>query len=250
MSDDIRLRPLLGVPRIAAGDDLAGALAAAAQRSQVALRGAVLVVCQKVVSKQEGRVVDLASITPSAEAARIAAEDGKDPRQIEVILRETRRVVRRGHGVLITETHHGFVCANAGVDLSNAPADGYAVLLPVDPDASARRLRAELLARGADEPLGVVISDTFGRPWREGLVDVAIGSAGFRPLDDWRGRADLRGRELTVTVNATADQLAAAAGLLMAKDAGIPAVLCEGVTLEGDGTAQELVRKAAIDLFR
>ncbi|HVH07488.1 MAG TPA: coenzyme F420-0:L-glutamate ligase [Myxococcota bacterium] len=250
MSGDIRLRPLLGVPRIAAGDDLAGALAAAAQRSQVALRGAVLVVCQKVVSKQEGRVVDLASITPSAEAARIAAEDGKDPRQIEVILRETRRVVRRGHGVLITETHHGFVCANAGVDLSNAPADGYAVLLPVDPDASARRLRAELLARGADEPLGVVISDTFGRPWREGLVDVAIGSAGFRPLDDWRGRADLRGRELTVTVNATADQLAAAAGLLMAKDAGIPAVLCEGVTLEGDGTAQELVRKAAIDLFR
>ena len=250
MSGDIRLRPLLGVPRIAAGDDLAGALAAAAQRSQVALRGAVLVVCQKVVSKQEGRVVDLASIAPSAEAARIAAEDGKDPRQIEVILRETRRVVRRGHGVLITETHHGFVCANAGVDLSNAPADGYAVLLPVDPDASARRLRAELLARGADEPLGVVISDTFGRPWREGLVDVAIGSAGFRPLDDWRGRADLRGRELTVTVNATADQLAAAAGLLMAKDAGIPAVLCEGVTLEGDGTAQELVRKAAIDLFR
>ena len=250
MSGDIRLRPLLGVPRIAAGDDLAGALAAAAQRSQVALRGGVLVVCQKVVSKQEGRVVDLASITPSAEAARIAAEDGKDPRQIEVILRETRRVVRRGHGVLITETHHGFVCANAGVDLSNAPADGYAVLLPVDPDASARRLRAELLARGADEPLGVVISDTFGRPWREGLVDVAIGSAGFRPLDDWRGRADLRGRELTVTVNATADQLAAAAGLLMAKDAGIPAVLCEGVTLEGDGTAQELVRKAAIDLFR
>ena len=250
MSGDIRLRPLLGVPRIAAGDDLAGALATAAQRAQVALRGGVLVVCQKVVSKQEGRVVDLASITPSAEAARIAAEDGKDPRQIEVILRETRRVVRRGHGVLITETHHGFVCANAGVDLSNAPADGYAVLLPVDPDASARRLRAELLARGADEPLGVVISDTFGRPWREGLVDVAIGSAGFRPLDDWRGRADLRGRELTVTVNATADQLAAAAGLLMAKDAGIPAVLCEGVTLEGDGTAQELVRKAAIDLFR
>jgi coenzyme F420-0:L-glutamate ligase/coenzyme F420-1:gamma-L-glutamate ligase len=250
VSRDIRLRPLLGVPRIAAGDDLAGALAAAAQRAQVALTGGVLVVCQKVVSKQEGRVVDLASIAPGAEAARIAAEDGKDPRQIEVILRETRRVVRRGHGVLITETHHGFVCANAGVDLSNAPAEGYAVLLPVEPDASARRLRAELLARGAAEPLGVVVSDTFGRPWREGLVDVAIGSAGFRPLDDWRGRADLRGRELTVTVNATADQLAAAAGLLMAKDAGIPAVFCEGVTLEGDGTAQELVRKAAIDLFR
>lgn len=250
MTSEIRLRPLLGVPRIGAGDDLAGALAAAAKRGGVALRGGVLVVCQKVVSKQEGRVVDLASIAPGAEAVRIAAEDGKDAQQIEVILRETKRVVRRGHGVLITETHHGFVCANAGVDLSNAPADGHAVLLPVDPDASARRLRGDLLAHGAGEPLGIVVSDTFGRPWREGLVDVAIGCAGFRPLDDWRGRADLRGRELSVTVNATADQLAAAAGLLMAKDAGIPAVFCEGVTLSGDGSAQELVRKSAIDLFR
>jgi coenzyme F420-0:L-glutamate ligase/coenzyme F420-1:gamma-L-glutamate ligase len=250
MSREIRLRPLLGVPKIGAGDDLARALADAARGSDVALRAGVLVVCQKVVSKQEGRVVELASVTPGAEAARIAAEDGKDPRQIEVILRETRRIVRRGHGVLITETHHGFVCANAGVDLSNAPADDCAVLLPVDPDASARRLRGELLALGAGEPLGVVVSDTFGRPWREGLVDLAIGSAGFRPLDDWRGRADLRGRELTVTVNATADQLAAAAGLLMAKDAGIPAVFVEGVTLEGDGSAKELVRNASIDLFR
>jgi coenzyme F420-0:L-glutamate ligase/coenzyme F420-1:gamma-L-glutamate ligase len=250
VSREIRLRPLLGVPKIGAGDDLARALADAARGSDVALRAGVLVVCQKVVSKQEGRVVELASVTPGAEAARIAAEDGKDPRQIEVILRETRRIVRRGHGVLITETHHGFVCANAGVDLSNAPADDCAVLLPVDPDASARRLRGELLALGAGEPLGVVVSDTFGRPWREGLVDLAIGSAGFRPLDDWRGRADLRGRELTVTVNATADQLAAAAGLLMAKDAGIPAVFVEGVTLEGDGSAKELVRNASIDLFR
>jgi coenzyme F420-0:L-glutamate ligase/coenzyme F420-1:gamma-L-glutamate ligase len=247
---EIRLRPLHGVPRICAGDDLAGVLAAAARAGGIPLARGVLVVCQKVVSKQEGRVVDLATVTPGAEAAQIAKEDGKDPRQIEIILRETKRIVRRGHGVLITETHHGFVCANAGVDLSNAPADGYAVLLPVDPDASARRLRAELLARGAAEPLGVVVSDTFGRPWREGLVDVAIGCAGFRPLDDWRGRADLRGRELTVTVNATADQLAAAAGLLMAKDAGIPAVFADGVTLEGDGTAQELVRKATIDVFR
>jgi coenzyme F420-0:L-glutamate ligase/coenzyme F420-1:gamma-L-glutamate ligase len=250
VSREIRLRPLLGVPRIGAGDDLARALADAARGSDVALRAGVLVVCQKVVSKQEGRVVELASVTPGAEAARIAAEDGKDPRQIEVILRETRRIVRRGHGVLITETHHGFVCANAGVDLSNAPADDCAVLLPVDPDGSARRLRGELLALGAGAPLGVVVSDTFGRPWREGLVDLAIGSAGFRPLDDWRGRADLRGRELTVTVNATADQLAAAAGLLMAKDAGIPAVFVEGVTLDGDGSAQELVRNASIDLFR
>lgn len=250
MTGEIRLRGLPGMPRIVPGDDLAGLLADAARRAGVALRGGVLVVCQKVVSKQEGRVIELAEIAPSEEAWRIAREDEKDPRQIEVILRETKRIVRRGHGVLIAETHHGFVCANAGVDLSNAPADGFAVLLPIDPDASARRLRGELLARGGGEPFGVVVSDTFGRPWREGLVDVAIGCAGLRPLDDWRGRADLRGRELSVTVTATADQLAAAAGLLMAKDAGIPAVWAEGVAVIGDGSAQELVRKSAIDLFR
>jgi coenzyme F420-0:L-glutamate ligase/coenzyme F420-1:gamma-L-glutamate ligase len=250
VSGALRLSGLPGLPAIAPGDDLAGAISAAAARAGVALRGGVLVVCQKVVSKQEGRLVALASVEPSAEAARIAAEDGKDPRQVEVILRETRRVVRRGRGVLICETHHGLVCANAGVDLSNAPADGVAVLLPVDPDASARRLRGELLARGAAEPLGVVVSDTFGRPWREGLVDVAIGCAGLRPLDDWRGRADLRGRELTVTVNASADQLAAAAGLLMGKDAGVPAVWVEGFAVHGDGSARELLRPPESDLFR
>jgi coenzyme F420-0:L-glutamate ligase / coenzyme F420-1:gamma-L-glutamate ligase len=250
LSRELRLRALPGIPAVAPGDDLAGALAAAAQRAGVALRGGVLVVCQKVVSKQEGRLVALAEVEPSEEAVRIAQEHAKDPRHIEVILRETRRIVRRGHGVLICETHHGFVCANAGVDLSNAPGDGMAVLLPVDPDASARRLRGELLALGAAEPLGLVVSDTFGRPWREGLVDVAIGCAGLRPLDDWRGRSDLRGRELAVTVNATADQLAAAAGLLMEKDAGHPAVFVEGAEIAGDGSARELLRDVAIDLFR
>jgi coenzyme F420-0:L-glutamate ligase/coenzyme F420-1:gamma-L-glutamate ligase len=250
VSGELRLRGLPGVPVIAAGDDLAGAVLEAAERARIALEGGVLVLCQKVVSKQEGRLVVLADVEPSPEAARIAREDGKDPRQVEVVLRETRRVVRRGRGVLICETHHGFVCANAGVDLSNAPADGVAVLLPVNPDASARRLRGELLARGSAEPLGVIVSDTFGRPWREGLVDVAIGCAGFRPLDDWRGRSDLRGRELAVTVNASADQLAAAAGLLMRKDAGIPAVWIEGFDLAGDGTAHELLRPPETDLFR
>jgi len=250
VSGELRLRGLPGVPRIAPGDDLAGALSAAAARAGVALGGGVLVVCQKVVSKQEGRLAVLAEVEPSADAVRIGREDGKDPRHVEVILRETRRVVRRARGVLICETQHGFVCANAGVDLSNAPADGVAVLLPADPDASARRLRGELLARGAGEPLGVIVSDTFGRPWREGLVDVAIGCAGLRPLDDWRGRADLRGRELAVTVNASADQLAAAAGLLMGKDAGIPAVWIEGFEIQGDGTARELIRPPASDLFR
>jgi coenzyme F420-0:L-glutamate ligase/coenzyme F420-1:gamma-L-glutamate ligase len=247
---ELRLRGLRGVPPITPGDDLAGALGAAARAEGVALRGGALVVCQKVVSKQEDRLVRLAEVEPSAEARRIGAEDGKDPRQVELVLRETRRVVRRGHGVLICETFHGFVCANAGVDLSNAPADGVAVLLPVDPDASAQRLRAELLARGGGEPLAVIVSDTFGRPWREGLVDVAIGCAGLRPLEDWRGRRDLRGRELTVTVNATADQLAAAAGILMAKDAGIPAVWIEGPLPFGDGRARDLIRPPSADLFR
>ncbi len=246
----IRLRALPGIPAIAPGDDLAGALAAAAGRAGIALGGGTLVVCQKVVSKQEGRLAALSDVEPSVEAARIAREDGKDPRQVELVLRETKRVVRRGRGVLISETHQGFVCANAGVDLSNAPADGVAVLLPLDPDASARRLRAELLARGAREPLAVIVSDTFGRPWREGLVDVAIGCAGLRPLDDWRGRSDLRGRDLAVTVNAVADQLAAAAGLLMAKDAGLPAVWIEGAGAFGEGSARELLRNPEHDLFR
>lgn len=253
MSRELRLRALGGMPPILPGDDLAGALLGAAAREGIALAGGVLVVCQKVVSKQEGRVVALAGVEPSEQALRIAAEDGKDPRHIEVILRETARVVRRGHGVLIVETRHGLVCANAGVDLSNAPEDGTAVLLPVDPDASARRLRAALLARGGAEPLGVVVSDTFGRAWREGLVDVCIGCAGLRALADLRGSADLRGRELTVTVTATADQLAAAAGLLMAKAAGLPAVWIdgvEGVVAFGEGDSRALLRDARLDLFR
>jgi coenzyme F420-0:L-glutamate ligase/coenzyme F420-1:gamma-L-glutamate ligase len=230
------------------GDDLARLLAEAAARGGVALRDGVLVVCQKVVSKAEGRVVTLADVTPSAQAARIAREDGKDPRQVELVLRESRRIVRRGHGVLITETHHGFVCANAGVDLSNAPAAGQAVLLPEDPDASARALRRALAP--ADARLGVLVSDTFGRPWREGLVDLAIGCAGMAPLDDARGSRDLAGRELQVTTLARADQLAAAAGLLMGKADGVPAVWIEGVAVEGDAPLASLLRDPAGDLFR
>jgi len=210
----------------------------------------VLVVCQKVVSKAEGRVVRLEDVEPSREALQVASEWDKDPRHMEVVLRECVRVVRQGHGVLICETRHGFVCANAGVDLSNAPEAETAVLLPEDPDGSARRIRAELLGLGAVAPLGVVVSDTFGRPWREGLVDVALGSAGFAPIADQRGVLDLAGRELAVTMSATADQLAAAAGLLMPKDAGVPAVWVEGVPLSGDGGVRETLRDSALDLFR
>jgi len=245
----LRLIPIPGVPAVGPGDDLAALLAEAARAVDLRLWRGVLVVAQKVVSKAEGRLVRLADVEPSSEARRIAEEDGKDPRQVELVLRESRRIVRRGHGVLICETRHGFVCANAGVDLSNAPEDGVAVLLPEDPDASARRLREALLERGAQD-LAVVVSDTFGRPWREGLVDQALGCAGLAPLRDLRGSRDWTGRELQVTATATPDQLAAAAGLLMPKDGGVPAVWVEGFEPEGDGGVRDLVRDPAGDLFR
>jgi coenzyme F420-0:L-glutamate ligase/coenzyme F420-1:gamma-L-glutamate ligase len=249
VSREIRLVAMEGIPVVAPGDDLAALHQRAAARCGVSLRDGVLAVCQKIVSKAEGRVVPLAEVKPSPKARTIASEEDKDPRHVELVLRESRRIVRRGHGVLITETHHGFVCANAGVDLSNAPGPEIAVLLPEDPDASATRLREGLLALGAG-PLAVIVTDTFGRPWREGLVDVAIGCAGIAPVDDLRGTADLMGRELAVTTAATADQLAAAAGLLMHKGSGIPSVWIEGVPLEGDGSLRDILRDPSTDLFR
>ncbi len=252
MSEDpaaIRLLPLTGIPAVGPGDDLARLLSDAAHACGIALSGGVLVVCQKVVSKAEGRIVALADVEPSERARKIAAEDAKDPRHVELVLRESARIVRHGRGVMICETKHGFVCANAGVDLSNAPAEGVAVLLPVDPDASAATLRQSLLERGAG-PLAIVVSDSFGRPWREGLVDVAIGCAGIAPLSDQRGERDLAGRELQVTTTASADQLAAAAGMLMRKDAGVPAVWIEGLPVRGDGSVRETLRDPSTDLFR
>ncbi len=213
------------------------------------LRDGVLVVCQKVVSKEEGRVVALADVEPSELAREIATEHDKDARQVEIVLRESARIVRRGHGVLICETHHGFVCANAGVDLSNAAGPDTAVLLPEDPDASAERLRAGLCEAGAG-PLAVIVSDTFGRPWREGLVDLAIGSSGIEVCADARGSTDLVGRALEVTSMATVDQLAAAAGVLMTKASGNAAVWVSGVQPVGKGSVQELVRNPEEDLFR
>ncbi len=245
----IQMTPLADVPAVQPGDDLAELLHRAAESAGVALREGVLVVCQKIVSKAEGRIVALADIEPSDEAIRIAEEDGKDPRHVEIVLRESARIVRRGRGVMICETRHGMVCANAGVDLSNTPGSDVAVLLPDDSDASARRLGEGLAALG-HEDLAVVISDTFGRPWREGLVDVAIGSAGIAPIADIRGSQDWMGRELQVTTMATVDQLAAAAGLLMIKDAGIPAVFVEGVPRRGDGGLSDLLRNPSEDLFR
>lgn len=245
----IRLTPLPDVPAVAPGDDLADLIAAAAGSAGVRLKDGVLVVCQKIVSKAEGRLVALADVEPSEEAIRIGREDEKDPRHVEVVLRETVRVVRHGHRVMICETRHGFVCANAGVDLSNAPGEDVAVLLPENSDTSAAHLRDALASLGHTN-LGVIVSDTFGRPWRDGLVDCAIGSAGFAPVIDVRGRSDWTGRELQVTMTASADQLAAAAGILMVKDAGVPAVFIEGFLPEGEGCVADMLREPSEDLFR
>jgi coenzyme F420-0:L-glutamate ligase/coenzyme F420-1:gamma-L-glutamate ligase len=249
MSDAITLTPLRGLPEVTPGADLAELVHEAAGKSGIALANGVLCVCQKIVSKAEGALVDLRTLEPRPEAIAIAKEDDKDPRHIELVLRESVRTVRRAKYVLITETIHGFVCANAGVDLSNAPDDHTAVILPRDPDASARRLREGLAERGCG-PLAVIVTDTFGRPWREGLVDVALGVSGIAPLDDLRGSTDRRGRELQVTIPATADALAAAAGLLMKKADGVPAVWITGVELRGDGSARQLIRDTKLDLFR
>jgi coenzyme F420-0:L-glutamate ligase / coenzyme F420-1:gamma-L-glutamate ligase len=250
----ISARALPGIPEVARGDDLAALLGAA--RGDVFAAGEVLVVAHKVVSKAEGRVVALDDVAPSARAVELAARLGKDdPRHVEVVLRETAEVVRAEHGVLICRTHHGFVCANAGVDASNAAEAGELILLPSDPDASARALRAALGRAGAGSP-AVVIADSFGRAWRHGQCDVAVGVAGLSPLEDFRGATDRAGRELKATWIATADQIAAAADLARGgKDAGDPAVVLTGLERhvlapddDGPGVAA-LLRSREEDLF-
>lgn len=244
----IRLFALAGLPEVAPGDDLAGLLAARA-REQGMRPGDVLCVAHKVVSKAEGRLVELAALRPGAAARRLADESGKDPALCEVILTESRRIVRRRRGTLICETHHGLVCANAGVDASNV-AEGWVVLLPRDPDRSARHIQHRL-SRALGGRAGVVVIDTHGRAFRRGLVNVAIGVAGFRPVVDHRGGHDRAGRTLVATDQALADELAAAAGMLMPKAGGTPAVVVSGVaTSPGVGALAELVRDPAHDLFR
>jgi coenzyme F420-0:L-glutamate ligase/coenzyme F420-1:gamma-L-glutamate ligase len=241
-----------GLPEIRAGEDPAG-LIAAAMPSGAPSDADVLVVAHKFISKAEGRTRPLSQVSVTERARALAAELDKDPRHVQVILDETREVRRATRGVLISVTHHGFVCANAGVDASNAPDDDTVILLPVDPDDSARRLRAGLRAHLGVAP-AVLISDSFGRAWRNGQVDVTIGCAGLAPLEDWRGRTDARGRELKATWIAVADELAAAADLARAKDAMQPAVLVSGagrhVTADDGPGAQPLLRDPAADLFR
>lgn len=235
----VALSPL---PEVRPGDDLVALIKSAAAGIDQAV---VLAVAQKIVSKAEGAIVDLRTIRPSSLAQSWASEWKKDARLIELIFSQSRRIVKMDRGVIISETQHGFVCANAGVDESNVEGDDFATILPTDPDASARKLRAALNC-GA-----VIITDTFGRPWREGLVDVAIGVAGLEPLNDYRGLADRHGRTLGATIVAVADQLAGAAGLLMSKDGGFPVIVIRGFEFQpAEGSARSLLRKPEQDLFR
>lgn len=239
-----------GLPEVSPGDDLATLIGAALQRHDHQVEpGDVLVIAHKIISKAEGRIRNLADVQPQQQATELAHELGKDPRHVQVILEESREVLRAERGVLICVTHHGFVCANAGVDASNVPGDETVVLLPRDPDQSARRLRRRLPAAPA-----VIITDSFGRAWRHGQVDIAIGCAGLKPIEDWRGRADATGRELKATAIAVADELAAAADLARTKDGNLPLILIRGadrhVSADDGPGAAALIRPEAEDLFR
>jgi coenzyme F420-0:L-glutamate ligase / coenzyme F420-1:gamma-L-glutamate ligase len=247
----VELFALEGLPDVVPGDDIAELIVLAIRKLGERLEiGDVVVVTQKIVSKAEGRLIRLSEITPSAFAQQWGTASGTDPRVVELVLRESRRIVRMDRGVLIVETHQGLVCANAGVDLSNVKGGEVATLLPVDPDASARRIRAGLhAAAGVEVP--VIISDSFGRPWREGLVNVAVGVAGLTPLRSYVGSRDPQGFPLQATVEAIADELSAAAGLVSSKLNRTPAVLARGILYEvGDGSAKDLIRAAERDMFR
>ncbi|HEV3071136.1 MAG TPA: coenzyme F420-0:L-glutamate ligase [Solirubrobacteraceae bacterium] len=243
-------RSVSGLPEVRAGDDLAALIAVALDAEQLA--GRIVAIAHKVVSKAEGAVVALTDITPTPQAQALAAEQGKDPRVVQVVLDQSQEVIRAANGVLICRTHHGFTCANAGVDASNASDKGTLITLPQDPDASARKLRARLQELTGAAP-AVLITDSFGRAWRHGQCDVAIGCAGLIPLEDWRGRRDSAGLELRATWLAVADAIAASAELARAKDSREPVVILSGlerfVTAADGPGAGALLRPAVEDLF-
>jgi coenzyme F420-0:L-glutamate ligase / coenzyme F420-1:gamma-L-glutamate ligase len=247
----LTLTAIEGIPMVKQGDDLADLIVRALDAMHLKPEnGDIMTVCQKIVSKSEGRVVSLEDIEPSPLAKNFAARWEKDPRAVELILRQTSRIVRMDNAVLIVETGPGWVCANAGIDESNSLEDGHAILLPEDADASALKIRADLKRLSGAE-VAVLITDTFGRPWRDGLTEVCIGIAGMNPMLDLRGTPDLAGRELHHTVIAIADEIAAAAGLLMLKAGATPAVLVRGYQYRAEeGSAKALIRPAASDLFR
>jgi coenzyme F420-0:L-glutamate ligase/coenzyme F420-1:gamma-L-glutamate ligase len=250
----VTLTALPGIPIVEPGDDLVPVILDALERAQLRLHdGDVLVVAHKIVSKSEGRLRALADVEPGPRALELAEQLGKDPRQVQVVLDGSREVLRASHGVLICVTQHGFVCANAGVDASNVAQADTVVMLPEDPDASARALRDGIRALTGAAP-AVLITDSFGRAWRHGQCDVTIGCAGLAPLEDWRGLTDTSGREMRATWIAVADQLASAADLARSKDGSQPVVLVRGaerhVTAEDGPGAQVLIRPETEDLFR
>lgn len=246
----ITVTPIYGIPRVRKGEDLSYLIISAMNKSGLELQdGDVVVITQKAISKAEGMAIDLNEVMPGSRARRLARSIGKDPRVVELILREAKRVVRLGHGVIITETRHGFVCANSGVDQSNVE-EGYATTLPLDPDSSARKIRRKLEAK-TGKRVAVVITDTFGRPWREGQVDVAIGCSGIRPLISLKGTLDPYGYRLKVTEPAVVDEIAAASELVMRKLEMVPAALVRGARYErGETGIGSLIRQRKLDLFR
>ena len=246
---ELRVRPLAGMPEVAEGDPLGELIA----RSGSPADGEVVVISQKVVSKAEGRLRRLQGVQPGERARELAEATGKDPALVELVLGESRDIVRAEPGVLITETNDGWICANAGIDSSNLPEEGWVALLPEDADASARRIR-EQVREACGASAAVVIADSFGRPWRLGQSEVAIGCAGLVPLDDWRGQADSHGRELAATLISIADEVAAAADLVRGKDSGVPGAVVAGLAAyvtddDGPGAKAQL-RPRGEDLFR
>jgi coenzyme F420-0:L-glutamate ligase/coenzyme F420-1:gamma-L-glutamate ligase len=247
---DLTILPVRGIPEVRAGDNVGALIVAAAHADPGIETGDVMVVTQKIASKAEGRVLALADVTPSPEAERLASDTEKDPRLVELILRESTRVVRQRGPVLITETHHGFVCANAGIDASNVGPEGTVCLLPEDPDASCHRIRDHIReATGHD--VAVIMSDTFGRPFREGHTNIAIGLAGMAAFADYVGQRDSFGYELRVSTLCVADELAGAAELVQNKLDGVPVAIVRGYAYpKGDGSFRDLIRAREMDLFR
>jgi len=247
---EVRVSPLEGIKRVVPGDDLGDIIAETMHSKGKRFEdGDIVVVTQKIVSKSEGRLVKLGDVKPGKEAEDLADELNKDPRVVELVLRESKRVVRKGHGVLITETRHGFVCANAGIDMSNMDS-GYVALLPLDPDASAKRIRRSL-ERKTGRRLAVIVTDTFGRPWREGQTDLAIGCSGIAPTLRLAGKRDSYGYVLKVTQPAVVDEVASAAELVMKKLSLVPVAVVRGVEYQrGESGVRSIVRKSGLDLFR
>ena len=247
----ISIIAITGIPEIIPGDDLITIVAYALFKQDITIiKGDIIVFAQKIISKAEGRIVKLSDVSPSSFAIKFASDWDKDPRMVEVVLRETKRIVKMGQGKLIAETKDGIICANAGIDASNVSGGDKVTLLPINPDESARKL-----AQGFKEKLGVevaiIITDTVGRPWRQGLTEIAIGCWGMEPLRDYRGQSDLKGYKLSATLLAVADEIAGAAGLVMGKNDSAPVVIVRGYPYEPGGTgAKELIRKPEDDLFR